>query len=226
MSYVHIFTCIASVCVYVWKFSLFHLLLSVTERADWDFTRHRGGNKLGSQGISSLLQTLCCWAGSSTGLARLQQLFCLLEPPPTYWAPEWDTIHFFLNLALHLFLPFWFLPDKTSVVTNTWQPAGLACGFPTSPSHLDPRPGRKYVFLLLLKSPSSKSSLLSALITLKLFTAVVQGRSLLCTSTHLLYSYGKGRKETHLFLEGHDSEVGRHRVFSFQLLSVFWSSFL
>lgn len=62
--------------------------------------------------------------------------------------------------------------QNVSGVTNTWQAAGTAWGFPP-PSRLDPSPGRKIVFLLLLKSPFPNSSLLNVLITIKLLMAVV-----------------------------------------------------
>lgn len=52
-------------------------------------------------------------------------------------------------------------------------------GFPP-PSHLDPSPGRKIVFLLWIKSPFPNSSLLSVLITLKLLLAVALTALELC----------------------------------------------
>jgi len=59
------------------------------------------------------------------------------------------------------------------------------------------------------------------LVTLKILTALIRGMSLQCIATPLLWSHNNRRKETHLLLEGDDSEVEWHRVFSFQLLSVF-----
>jgi len=215
-------------CVCVWKFSPFHSLLGVTGVLAGT---SRG---LAREGAGQARDQL---APPDPGLRGWERRGARRPPAaalpgslpaslPTYWAPERDATRVFLNLALHLFLPIWLLPDKMSVVLLRFGSQQRWLVGSPSPSHLDPSPSRKYIFLLLLKSPSPNSSLLSGLITWKLLTAVVQGRSSLRPSTPLLYSYGRGRKETHLLIEGDDSEVGRHRAVSFQIFSVFWSLFL